>query len=150
MMATPNDIAAALRSLGREDWLREQFAPRPKFPPHDWGAEADPRLRDPNTVEFDLRPMMAPLGVDIRTSEHLTETVEDWSGCRSPSRARRRLRQGCPQRVKTVTRPRPGGVVINGVVYMHPIEFDKLKARTADKIKQRIDQMAMNAFMGKP
>lgn len=101
-------------------------------------------------LEFDLRPAMLPPGaIEIVTSDHLVETVEDWSGCRAPSRARRRWRQGHPQRHKFVTRPKPGGVMIGGVLYMHPDEYEKLKKYVAQDHQRSVDRMMMDALMGR-
>lgn len=77
---------------------------------------------------------MNPLGsVQFRFVEdiHLVDRVEDWSGVRSPARARRRRRRGFPQRIKVYLVPKarvfecrePGGVTFMG----HPETIAKLK-----------------------
>ena len=43
-------------------------------------------------------------GMQIKIADIPAEKVFDWSGCRSPSRARRRHAQGHPQRVKITER----------------------------------------------
>ena len=45
-------------------------------------------------------------GVKIVVNEALTESYVDWSMCRSPARARRRLDQGYKQRVEIKERPK--------------------------------------------
>lgn len=66
-------------------------------------------------------------GLELRTNELLTiGPFEDWSGCRSPSRAKRRQRQGHRQRVRYFYKPDPkvyqiqnlGGTM--GVLVCHP------------------------------
>lgn len=67
-------------------------------------------------------------GVPIYTSVHLM--VEDWSEVRSPSRARRRLRRGFRQRIKSS--PDPSAYQTPQGIYMHPetlAEFERLIAK---------------------
>lgn len=73
------------------------------------------------------------LGMQFRFVEdiQLVDRVEDWSGVRSPARARRRRRRGFPQRIKVYLVPKPsvfeyrapGGVTFYG----HPETIAKLK-----------------------
>lgn len=44
--------------------------------------------------------MRTVFGLPVMTADLPKERVFDWSGCRSPARARRRYAQGHPQRVK--------------------------------------------------
>lgn len=46
------------------------------------------------------------MGIPIEAVDIPPEEVLDWSGCRSPSRAKRRHAQGKPQRVKATYRDR--------------------------------------------
>lgn len=75
------------------------------------------------------------IGVRIVETIHMTDTVEDWSDVRSPSRAARRRRQGHKQRIKFRTVPKPYGIESNGVLFVHPEtarqirEMIKLEAR---------------------
>lgn len=58
-------------------------------------------------ADFGREPSFASLafgGMTIIETPHAYEVVEDWSDCRSPSRARRRRAQGHRQRVKRVKR----------------------------------------------
>lgn len=57
-------------------------------------------------------------GVPIIESQHLYEDVEDWSNCRSRSRAERRRKQGHRQNVKTVRKPT--AFMFNGRIMAHP------------------------------
>jgi hypothetical protein len=69
------------------------------------------------------------LGQTIRTSDLLTVEYVDFSGCRSPSRARRRLRQGIAGRVKRYRIPDPKAYQIAGEIWMHPALAGELKRR---------------------
>lgn len=46
------------------------------------------------------------MGLPVETFEIPPEEVIDWSGCRSPARAKRRHAQGHPQRIKVTYRER--------------------------------------------
>jgi hypothetical protein len=69
-------------------------------------------------------------GMQFRFVEdwQLVDRIEDWSGVRSPARARRRRRRGFPQRIKVFEVPKPevyqapGGMIIG-----HPVTIAKLK-----------------------
>lgn len=56
---------------------------------------------------------------------------EDWSDCRSPSRAKRRRRQGHPQRMRPVLAPDEEIMQIFGTLKMHPAIWEKLKMMNA-------------------
>lgn len=58
----------------------------------------------------------------------MTKPFEDWSEVRSPSRARRRLKRGFPQRIRYVQIPDPQLYVFNGAVHGHPETVKKLLA----------------------
>lgn len=82
---------------------------------------------------------MTMLGVNFRFIEdiRLTNVFEDWSGVRSPARARRRRRRGFPQRIKTYLVPKPdiyklntpGGVIFTG----HPETIRKFKEKLREQ-----------------
>ena len=65
-------------------------------------------------------------GMKVVLSPHLTRMVEDWSGVRSPARARRRRRQGHKQRIAYVTRDMAHAFVMNGTLFVGPDTFDRL------------------------
>lgn len=57
-----------------------------------------------------------------------TKRTEDWSQCRSPSRARRRLRRGYPQRVKITHEP--AAYRVGDTIYAHPLIVEELNRHT--------------------
>lgn len=75
---------------------------------------------------------MGPLaGLVLLPSPHLTlGPFEDWSACRSPSRARRRRAAGHRQRVRLYHIPNPKLLVDHaaGVAYGHPETLRALEA----------------------
>lgn len=66
----------------------------------------------------------------IVESLHMTTTFEDWSRVRSPSRARRRLRQGHPQNIVVRQVPRKDAITLDGGItyHMHPETARALRA----------------------
>lgn len=76
---------------------------------------------------------------------HLVEdprlVVADWSGCRSPSRARRRYKRGFPQRV--VFKPDPGFYFVGRSIAVHPATGKTLRAhlRSQERVSGIIEQM---------
>ena len=67
-------------------------------------------------------------GLRIVEDPYMAETVEDWSDVRSPARARRRRRQGHPQRIHYVTRPKQQVISGMGMLIMHPEVAARLRA----------------------
>lgn len=65
-------------------------------------------------------------GMPVRTSIFLTVPFEDWSGVRSPGRARRRMKRGHRQRIKYLQLPDPKVFVANGVIHGHPDTIKKM------------------------
>lgn len=59
----------------------------------------------------------------------MVERIEDWSGVRSPSRARRRLKRGFPQRIVIREVPKKEAISIDGGItyYMHPVAARALR-----------------------
>lgn len=68
-------------------------------------------------------------GIRIIEVEAIGDPWQDWSGVRSPGRARRRLKRGFKQNI--VTRYRANGKCLHdkmrGVVYMHPHDAANLR-----------------------
>jgi len=64
-------------------------------------------------------------GLKIVLSPHLTNFVEDWSDCRSRSRAERRRRQGHKQRVKLIARE-PEAFRMGDTVFVDPETYARL------------------------
>lgn len=73
-------------------------------------------------------------GMPYYLSERITEPVPDgdWTRCRSPARARRRLRYGFPQHV-IWERPSRSCYVYDGRIFMHP--------HTAALIRREFEKM---------
>jgi hypothetical protein len=86
-------------------------------------------------------------GVQIVESLAMVDHVEDWSGVRSPSRARRRRKQGHPQRIKITTTPKKQAYAIEGgrKVIMHPDMAQELKREAGKDPELR----ATEAFLRK-
>lgn len=72
-------------------------------------------------------------GLRIMTDPHMTETVEDWSRVRSPSRAARRRRQGHPQQISYREQPKREAYQLGGVLVMHPEVYAQLAATLETK-----------------
>ena len=68
-------------------------------------------------------------GVRIIESPFLTETFEDWSNVRSHGRARRRMKQGHPQRVRHIQVPSKTAYYTAAGIVMHPEMAAALRAR---------------------
>ncbi|MEY9198711.1 hypothetical protein ABIA16_003827 [Sinorhizobium fredii] len=66
-------------------------------------------------------------GTPIVTSLAMTVPAEDWSRVRSPSRARRRMRQGHRQNVRHYQAPDPRFYMIGGAIHCHPVMLEKLR-----------------------
>lgn len=59
-------------------------------------------------------------GLRLVEDRSLVNIVEDWSSVRSPSRARRRLKLGHPQRIKIMVVPRMEIYRAMGCIIGHP------------------------------
>lgn len=78
------------------------------------------------------------LDVELVVTPYATLGEEyDWSGCRSPSRARRRHRQG--HRTRLVVRPKPACFEAGGRMYIHPVLHAALKKRLAAQVDASIE-----------
>lgn len=68
-------------------------------------------------------------GIKIVSCPELSKIEEDWSSVRSPSRAKRRRRQGHHQRIKTKVIPNDTAVIdqTTGTVYVHPAKMADLR-----------------------
>ena len=73
------------------------------------------------------------MGMPFEVMDIPRERVEDWSGCRSPARAKRRAKLGHPQRVKVTYRERA---------------FVVDKAALSLEVMGRFDRMAVEALFG--
>lgn len=93
------------------DTIRDLLAKYPELPAPRQSIFASRGFADALSTMFPLgrdeeraNPIyagsMSYLGIPIRTYDIPKQKVYDWSGCRSPSRARRRHARGIPQRVE--------------------------------------------------
>jgi hypothetical protein len=73
------------------------------------------------------------MGIPFEVADIPPERVEDWSGCRSPARAKRRAKQGHPQRVKVTFRE---------------VAFLVDKAALGRGLTDRFDRMAVKLALG--
>lgn len=69
------------------------------------------------------------MGMQIIVSEYLVDTIEDWSDCRSPSRAKRRRKRGFAQRVRTVQVPKKDAFIMDSKIMMHPEIYKEFKRK---------------------
>lgn len=74
-------------------------------------------------------------GLRLIDNELVGDPYEDWSRVRSPGRARRRRKQGHPQRI--VTRYRANGKALHDVnmncIYVHPHDRIKIERMMRDR-----------------
>lgn len=72
-------------------------------------------------------------GIRVITSDVVGDPYEDWSGVRSPGRARRRRAKGHPQRI--VTRYRSNGQFyhdrIRNTIICHPGDYHRIQQKVA-------------------
>lgn len=142
----PPGVGKALTIDVMCDALRSARVTIPKDPLMDMKCVVEPGRRpiSPMSVDLDYRMpnllsgMMKPreqtfMGLKVVTSPLLTETVEDWSDCRSPARARRRLKHGFPQRVKYREVPDKRVHQIGDTVVMHPDTWQRLRFEAANR-----------------
>lgn len=67
-------------------------------------------------------------GMRLIADPHMTDTIEDWSEVRSPSRAQRRRRQGHRQRIRYFQKPKPTFYQAGNALIAHPEMIAKLVA----------------------
>jgi len=82
-------------------------------------------------------------GLNVVETLAMVDHVEDWSGCRSPSRALRRRKQGHPQRVVVRAVPKKEAVQIGNTLYMHPT----LAAELRRQLSQDVDAFTFRGFL---
>lgn len=83
--------------------------------------------------------MRSLYGIDVITSDLMTEDYEDWSACRSPSRAKRRHRRGIKTRMVIRSRPLKYALMNGRQAIMH--------SQMAKAISQRIEQDIMRSMV---
>lgn len=90
-------------------------------------------------------------GLRIVEDPHMTDTVEDWSEVRSPSRAARRRRQGYRQRIRWVERPKSEIYHVGDMLVMHPETarvFREKVAAAGDDMVRRAEREMFGAVLG--
>lgn len=96
---------------------------------------------DYETVNLRMGALGIYGGVRIVETIHATTPVEDWSGVRSPGRARRR-RKKYPQRIRTWMKPT--AYEAGGIVYAHPEYIRQIRWT----LKRRLDEKTQRMFFG--
>ena len=86
------------------------------------------------------------MGMRIVESEYLVDQVEDWSGCRSRSRAERRRRQGHRQNVRVINVPRKEVVVVGDMMIVHPAVAAQFRREMQARIDFTTEQVIRNAW----
>lgn len=71
-------------------------------------------------------------GVRVIESLEMVDSVEDWSRVRSPSRARRRMRQGYRQNVVVTVTPKQEVLMLGDTMVAHPVIVDQLRRRSVE------------------
>lgn len=75
-------------------------------------------------------------------SLHMVDTREDWSGVRSPSRARRRRKQGHRQNIRFITVPKPELLTTaDGTIYGHPATIADMMAKLGEAQRAKADEI---------
>lgn len=92
----------------------------------------------------DFKQSYIPVGPKFIESEHVTEYVEDWSACRSPSRARRREKYGHRQHVKRYRKP--ACYRVGNEFHIHPELMRQMKASIGKRIDRDIEERMRNAI----
>lgn len=72
------------------------------------------------------------MGMKVVTNPLLTKTIEDWSNCRSPTRAKRRWKRGYPQRVHFTKIPDMTILAVGDTYVMHPAAYQVLLMKTVE------------------
>lgn len=92
-----------------------------------------------NQIKTSVRPIDE---VEFVETIYATKEYEDWSGCRSVPRAKRRHKQG----IKTAMRVRrkPACYKMDGKMFIHPDLLQAMKKRVSD----RIESYMYNAILG--
>lgn len=85
----------------------------------------------------------------IVESEMCADQVADFSLCRSPARAARRLKRGIRGRVKITSVPwRHGYQMPDGSLLMHPVAARALREKLADRVIRHSENVLMQGYLG--
>jgi hypothetical protein len=91
------------------------------------------------------------LAVRIIEDANLVDAVGlDWSGCRSPSRAKRRSKYGHQQRVKTAYAPKKEAFSIDGgrTFVVHPEIARMMREQMHASLTAQIEKQAEDSLLG--
>ncbi|WP_242136945.1 hypothetical protein [Sphingomonas sp. TREG-RG-20F-R18-01] len=98
-------------------------------------------------VNYTLKPA-AISPTKFVTSDLLVDQVEDWSEVRSPSRARRRMKQGHRQNVHHRVVPSSKVIQQGDTMVMHPATLDALQKVLDKQTMDYVDKQFLNALYG--
>lgn len=99
------------------------------------------------TITKTSKPTLS--GVKIIEDKFMVDYVEDWSKCRSPSRAKRRRRQGHAQHVFMREVPKKEIWQFEGSLIMHPVRAAELRKRLVKDIDDLVFKDMCNLLHGK-
>lgn len=90
-------------------------------------------------------------GTRIIQDPNLTDSVEDWSRVRSPSRARRRLRRGFPQNMVVRQVPSRRAVSLDGgrTLVCHPEFLRELKRVLDKQVRDKLEMYEVGTLYGR-
>lgn len=96
------------------------------------------------------RELVDLAGPEIVESDLAIERVEDWSRCRSPSRALRRMRMGHRQNVVIVEKPACYEIRLPGKhqIIMHPILHAKMMRQLQRRTEEYSDNLLRRSILG--
>lgn len=97
-------------------------------------------------VSFTDRKFSTFNGIQIIEDPGMVDYVKDWSGCRSPSRAMRRLKRGFPQRMVVRAVPKNDMFVMGNRAIMHPQVAQALRDRVAKMADDFVEQQERGWF----
>lgn len=95
-------------------------------------------------TEFKLRTSFT--GIEIVESVHATELVQDWSECRSPSRSKRRHRQGIRTRLKEYRKP--ACYMMGDVMVAHPEFIKEMRKKLAENHTRAMERRMLSVING--
>lgn len=99
--------------------------------------------------DFAFTRHVAPLGgMALVPAPHMVEAVEDWTRVRSPSRARRRMRQGHRQNMRTIEVPSKDVIIdkSSGTMYAHPATIEAITQEMAIKFERAAEAMMLDGY----
>lgn len=115
-----------------------------------WGASVSEGVLTLSDLKWSKHLVMRePMPRFIETTDMVEGPFEDWSRVRSPGRARRRLRKGYRQNVRTYYTPRKDFMqTADGTTYVHPVTMRALMQAMGDRMRLKADAMMMDVLRG--